>query len=289
MVVLILTFTKLFFNLFKSKKALNCENAMLKKELQILRRKIKTKRITTTDKDRIFFILLQVITNIKDRISIVKPETVLKWQRIIIKNNWTYSTGSKRRGRKPITQDIQKLILKIKNDNILWGVRKIEGELRKLNIFIDHKTIWNILRTFRRKGKLKKYLNWKKFLKLQVNSIYAMDFFTIDTIFNKRYYVFFIIAHKTREIIRFAITENPTKEFVRQQMIEFECQVNRIVYMIHDNAAQFNLDYLSYSINGIATSIMAPNMNSIAERFVKNARVEALDYFLLLNRKQKSV
>ncbi len=27
-------------------------------------------------------------------------------------------------------------------------------------------------------------------------------------------------------------------------------------------------------------------MNSIAERFVKNARVEALDYFIILNRKQ---
>ena len=58
------------------------------------------------------------------------------------------------------------------------------------------------------------------------------------------------------------------------------------MYLIHDNAVQFNLDYLSYSIKGIATSIMAPNMNSIAERFVKSARVEALDYFLLLNRKQ---
>jgi len=51
--------------------------------------------------------------------------------------------------------------------------------------------------------------------------------------------------------------------------------------MIHDNAPQFNLHYLSYSIKGIATSIMAPDMNSVAERFVKNARVEALNYFLI--------
>ena len=98
----------------------------------------------------------------------------------------------------------------------MWGVRKIQGELRKLGIIIDHKTIWNILRTFRRKGKIKINLNWKKFLKMHIETIYAMDFFTIDTIFNKRYYVFFIINHKTREIVRYAIVENPTREFVRQ-------------------------------------------------------------------------
>ena len=203
----LLTFVRLFFNLFKSKKLLVCEIAMLKTELQILKRKVKLKRIITTDKDRIFFALLQIIANIKDRITIVKPETVLKWQRMIIKNNWTFKSSSKRRGRKPISKDIQDIILRIKNDNILWGVRKIQGELRKVNIFIDHKTIWNILRTLRRKGKIKKYLNWKKFLKMRTETIYATDFFTIDTIFNKRYYVFFIICYKTREIIRFAVTK----------------------------------------------------------------------------------
>ncbi len=195
MINFILTFARLFFSVFQSKKMLICENAMLKKELQILRRKIKTKRIITTDKDRIFFTLLNIIANIKDRISIVKPETVLKWQRMIIKKYWTFNTGKKRRGRKPIEQDIQKLILKIKNENILWGVRKIQGELRKLNIFIDHKTIWNILKTFRRKGKLKKDLNWKKFLKLQVNSIYAMGIKTI-TYYERlitNYVTFFVI------------------------------------------------------------------------------------------------
>ena len=237
MIKLLIILAQLIFSLFKSKKTLVCENAILKKELQILKRGVKKKRISTTHSDRLFFTLLQKISNIMNHISIVRPETVLKWQRLIIKRNWTFNNGSKRRGRKPITRDIQELILTLKNENILWGVRKIQGELRKLGIYIDYKTIWNILRSFRKKGKVKTYLNWKKFLTMHIASVYAMDFFTIDTIFNKRYYVFFIIAHKTREIIRFAVTENPTKEFVRQQIIEFEYQVNQIVYLIHDNAS----------------------------------------------------
>lgn len=113
-----------------------------------------------------------------------------------------------------------------------------------------------------------------------------MDFFTIDTIFNKRYYVFFIIRHKTREIIRYAVTQNPIKEFVRQQVIEFENEIGRIVYMIHDNASQFTLNYLSYSIKVICTSVKAPDMNSVAERFILSARFEALDNFVIINQNQ---
>ena len=134
MTTFLLTLVKLFFNLFKSKKSLIYENVMLKKELQIMKRKIKKKRITTTDKDRIFFTLLQIITSIKDRITIVKVETVLKWHRQIIKNNWTFNTDYRERGRKTIAKDIQEIIFKMKNDNILWGVRKIQGELKKLGI-----------------------------------------------------------------------------------------------------------------------------------------------------------
>jgi len=37
--------------------------------------------------------------------------------------------------------------------------------------------------------------------------IYAMDFLTVDTMLGRRFKVFAIISHKTREIIQFAITE----------------------------------------------------------------------------------
>jgi transposase InsO family protein len=113
-----------------------------------------------------------------------------------------------------------------------------------------------------------------------------MDFFTIDTILNQRFYVYFILYHKTREIIQIAITRYPTREFVRQQLIEFEQKFDHVVYMIHDNASQFNLNYIDYWIKGIKTSVKAPNMNALAERFVGSVRREALDYYLLISEKQ---
>jgi len=56
--------------------------------------------------------------------------------------------------------------------------------------------------------------------------------------------------------------------------------------MLHDNAAQFKLRYIDYSMKGIAISIGSPNMNAIAERFVGSVRREALDHYIILNRQQ---
>jgi len=95
-----------------------------------------------------------------------------------------------------------------------------------------------------------------------------------------------MIYHKTREIVNFAIIRNSCRQFVRQHLIEFEQILNKVVYLIHDNAAQFNLDYFAYGIKEIRTSVEAPNMNAIAERFIGSVRREALDYFLVISEKQ---
>ena len=126
-------------------------------------------------------------------------------------------------------------------------------------------------------------LSWKKFLEMHKQSFYTMDFFTVDTILNKRYYVLFFISHPTKEIVRFAITGNPVKEFIRQQLIELSEELKWTVFLLHDIAVQFNLRYIDYMMKGIATSVQAPNMNAIAERFLGSVRREALDHYIILS------
>jgi len=60
---------------------------------------------------------------------------------------------------------------------------------------------------------------------VRVDGILATDFFTVDTLFGKRFSVFFILALKTRKIFRFSITSGPNREFARQQMILFDEEV----------------------------------------------------------------
>jgi|GEM_PF-453102 len=287
MLVRIAFIFQLFFSLFKSDHSLYIENILLKKENEILKRKLNLKRINVSRSDKLFLVFLNIISDIRSNISIVSPHTLLLWQHILIKNFWTSFKPRTHPGRPPVPAEVKKLILEMKNENLNWGTRRIRDELLKLNIDLHRKTIQNILLDFRRRGKIKKSITWKKFLKSHIESLFAMDYFTVDTILNKRYYVFFMISHKTREIVQFAITQNPTREFVKQQLIEFEQHCKNTVHLIHDRDSSFmNIDYLNYGIKDVATSVKAPNMNSIAERFVRTVRNEAIDNFVILNQNQ---
>ena len=286
MVLFLASLLRFVLNLFSSRKSILSENAVLWKENEILLRNVGKKRIRFSFYDRFFFVVLNRAADIKNRLTLVKPETVLAWQRRIIRRFWTFEHGPVRRGRKPVDTEIKNLILSMKNDNLLWGVKRIQGELLKLDISLSTKTIRKILQSFRRRGKVRSSLTWKRFLETQIQSIYAMDFLTVDTILGRRFYVFAVISHKTREIVRFAITENPTREFVRQQVIRFSERMVGTAYMIHDNAPVFNIDFLAYGLVSINTAVEAPNMNSIMERFFRTVRREALDNLLLLGRHQ---
>jgi len=137
------------FSLFKSKKDLIVQNSLQKKEIEILLRKKQQKRLKIYHKDRIVLSILNRISPIKETISIVKPETLLRWQRQLIKQFWTFKCDN-RKGRPPVEKEIKQLILSMKNDNLYWGYMKIQGELLKLGVSLDQKTIRNILAVYRR-------------------------------------------------------------------------------------------------------------------------------------------
>jgi len=115
-----------------------------------------------------------------------------------------------------------------------------------------------------------------------------MDFFTLDTILGKCFYIFFIIHLQTRQIVRYAVTTNPTRQFVRQQLIEFIWNFEgKRIYLIHDSSGEFcNINYDDFGIEGIKISVNAPNMNAFAERFIGSVRREAFDWFILFNEAQ---
>jgi hypothetical protein len=92
---------------------------------------------------------------------------------------------------------------------ICRGKGKIQGELEKLGISLDKSTIARIIEDFRRKGIVKKGLTWSRFIQSHLSSLYRMDFFTLDTILGKRFYILFIIHLQTRQIVRDAVVANP--------------------------------------------------------------------------------
>ena len=69
---------------------------------------------------------------------------------MLIKRFWAFKHLSENKGRRPVDAQTRNLIFRIKNENLLWGVKGIQGELAKLGIVLDLKIVWNILRYFRK-------------------------------------------------------------------------------------------------------------------------------------------
>jgi hypothetical protein len=113
---------RLFFHVFRSKGSIRSEIALLKKENEILLTKMGKKKVHFGFYDRLFLVVLNRTADIKCRLTPVRPETVLSWQRTLITRFWTFEHALDKRGRKPIDTDNKNLILSMKNDNLLWGV-----------------------------------------------------------------------------------------------------------------------------------------------------------------------
>jgi len=274
--------------MFKNQKDLIFTMLLLKKENEILRRTVNFKKmkLKTARKDRFSLSLIAALSKrALSHMTIVKPKTLLNWQRKFIKNRWTYP--KKKPGRKPVSKTVKYLILEMKQDNQLWGCIRISDELKKLGIDVHYTTVNRILQTFRKNGQIQPVGSWKKFLKSHWNSLFAMDFMNIDTLFGKRLHLLLIMQMKSRMIVKWGLTEYPNREFVRQRIILLSEEFTETSVLIHDNASVFkSIDYSNYGIKGVNTCIASPNMNTYVERLNGSIRREVLDHFLLITEKQ---
>ena len=88
-----------------------------------------------------YAVLCKISEKAKEFVTLIKPETVLKWQRNLIRRFWTFPSQKPRIGRPEVPASIKELILDMKNKNLHWGYKKIQGELLKFGIHLDQKTV----------------------------------------------------------------------------------------------------------------------------------------------------
>ena len=85
------------------------ENAALRQQLAVFKQDIKRPRLHRLD--RLFWIGLRTIwKNWKSALVIVRPETVISWQRKRFKRYWWRLSQAKGRGRPPMSTEIRKLV-----------------------------------------------------------------------------------------------------------------------------------------------------------------------------------
>ena len=116
---------------FESKSRLEAENAVLRHQLIVLRRKMPG-RVRLTNYDRWFLAqLYRWFPSILQVVTIVQPETLVRWHRAGFRCYWRWRSRS-RAGRPQIETDLRALIRRMSIENPLWGAPRIHGELLKL-------------------------------------------------------------------------------------------------------------------------------------------------------------
>ncbi len=129
-------------------RELTLQNEYLRNENKILKSKIKKRIVFTNDERRTLVESAMAMGRdlMEQVVTIVKPKTILAWQQKLEKEKWDYSDRRKNNpGRPRIGRDVEQLVCKMARENE-WGYKRIQGELKKLDITISNSSVANILR-----------------------------------------------------------------------------------------------------------------------------------------------
>lgn len=135
-------------------------------------------------------------------------------------------------------------------------------------------------------------VTWTEFLKSQ--AAVACDFFTVDSVTMRRYYVLFFIDIPTRHVTYAGLTPNPTAAWTVQTARNlFLRHAHRFAgarALVHDRGCQFTdvFDeiFRTEGIKPLRTPPRVPVANAFAERWVRTIRRELLDRTLIWNKTQ---
>ena len=113
-----------------------------------------------------------------------QPDTILGWYRKLIAKKFDGSRFRQRMGRPRVAEEIERLVVRMANENPSWGYDRIVGALANLGHRLSDETVGNILR---RHGlspapKRKQTVSWKDFIRSHRDVLVGMDFFTTEVL-----------------------------------------------------------------------------------------------------------
>jgi putative transposase len=272
----------------RSSEFKDLEIVVLRHELAILRR--TTRRPPTTAVDRMFLAAAsRLLPRARWRSFIVTPATLLRWHRCLVAKRWTYARPV---GRPPIRHETRELVLRLARENPRWGYPRIVGELKGLGIAVSATTV----RAWLRAAGLgpaghRREMTWREFVRAHRQSLLAVDFFTVETIWLQRLYLLFFIELGSRRVHMAGCTANPSAPWVVQQARHLSWtlaeRAEPIRFLIRDRDRKFTdaFDevFRADGLEVVRTPFRVPQANGVAERFVRTVRSECLDRLLILN------
>jgi transposase InsO family protein len=280
MIALVFLALRLVVTLFKSKSRLEAENAALRQQLTMLRRKVLG-RVRLTSDERLFFVqLYRWFPSILKVITIVRPETLVRWHRSGFRSYWRWKSRSPG-GRRPIGVELRALIRRMSQENPLWGAPRIHGELLKLGFTVAQSTVARYMaRRDDPSGQ-----SWATFVRNHLPQIAAIDLFVVPTIGFNLLYALVIVRLARRELVWVNVTAHPTAEWIAQQITEAFPWNEAPRYLIRDRDAIYGAvvrrRLRSMGIRDRPISAASPWQNCFAERLIGSIRRECVDHLVV--------
>jgi len=266
--------------LFKSSR-LEAENAALRQQLIVLRRKVHG-RVRLSRGDRLFFVqLYRWFPSILKVIAIVRPETLVRWHRAGFRRYWRWKSLSPG-GRPPIGAELRALIRRMSLENPLWGAPRIHGELLKLGFAVAQSSVAKYMA---RRSNDPSGQSWATFVRNHAAQIAAMDLFVVPTIGFDLLYALIIVQLDRRELVWVNVTAHPTAEWIARQITEAFPWNEAPRYLIRDRDGNYGSvvrrRLRAMGIRDKPISVGSPWQNCFAERLIGSIRRECVDHLVV--------
>ena len=120
----------------------------LQAENRLLKKRLCGKRIRFTDAERALLARKAKAVGRKALLeleTIVSPDTLMRWHRRLVAEKWNFA-HRRGPGRPGIMAEIEKLVVRMAQENPGWGYTRIQGALASLSHNVGRGTIANVLK-----------------------------------------------------------------------------------------------------------------------------------------------
>ena len=177
-------------------------------------RRVKPRR--ADDATRIALVVLARLIDWRAALTIVQPDTLIRWHRKGFRLFWRWK--SRAPGRPSVPADLQQLIAAMARANATWGEERIAAELLlKLGLRVSPRTVRRYMSRGGRPRDRRSSQQWSTFVRNHAGAMLACDFFVTITARFRTLYVFVVLEVGTRRIVHWNVTEHPTADWTVQQ------------------------------------------------------------------------